>query len=67
MMLLHQPGCRCRRCRQHTAVPFAGDLASAGATVLLLHSTVLPDPLLVVANAKLADALVAALREAGVL
>ena len=40
---------------------------AAGATVLLLHSTVLPDPLLVVANAKLADALVAALREAGVL
>ena len=39
---------------------------AAGATVLLLHSKVLPDPLMVVANAKLAEALVAALTEAGV-
>ena len=39
---------------------------AAGATVLLLGSNVLPNPLLVVANAKLADALVSALSEAGV-
>ena len=38
---------------------------AAGATVLLLHSAILPNPLLVVANAKLAGALVAALKEAG--
>jgi fructose-1,6-bisphosphatase/inositol monophosphatase family enzyme len=40
---------------------------AAGATVYLLHSTVLPDPLLVVANARLADAMISALTEAGVL
>ena len=40
---------------------------AAGATVLLLHSTVLPDPLVVVANATLAAAMVSALTEAGVL
>jgi len=39
---------------------------AAGATVLLLQSTVLPNPLLVVANAQLARAMVAALAEAGV-
>lgn len=39
---------------------------AAGATVHLLHSEVLPDPLLVVANAQLVDALVAVLEEAGV-
>ena len=40
---------------------------AAGATVYLLHSTVLPDPLLLVANARLADAMVSALTKAGVL
>ena len=40
---------------------------AAGATVLLLDSKVLPDPLLVVANAKLAAALVSALADAGAL
>jgi myo-inositol-1(or 4)-monophosphatase len=39
---------------------------AAGAQVLLLNSGVLPDPLLVVANAKLAPAMVALLVEAGV-
>jgi myo-inositol-1(or 4)-monophosphatase len=39
---------------------------AAGATVLLLHSKTLPDPLLVVANAKLAAAMVLAFTEAGV-
>jgi myo-inositol-1(or 4)-monophosphatase len=39
---------------------------AAGATVLLLHSTVLPDPMLVVANPKLAADLVSVLTEAGV-
>lgn len=38
---------------------------AAGATVLLLESTRLPNPLLVVANAKLAAALVSALADAG--
>ena len=38
---------------------------AAGATVLLLNSGLLPNPLLVVANAKLSTALVAALTEAG--
>jgi myo-inositol-1(or 4)-monophosphatase len=38
---------------------------AAGATVRLLHSVLLPNPVLVVANAKLADALVAALKDAG--
>jgi myo-inositol-1(or 4)-monophosphatase len=40
---------------------------AAGATVLLLNSKILPDPLLVVANAKLAAALVSALTDAGAL
>ena len=39
---------------------------AAGATVLLLNSNALPDPLLVVANDKLAPAIVALLVEAGV-
>ena len=39
---------------------------AAGAKVLLLDSMLLPDPVLVVANAKLAAALVSALTEAGV-
>lgn len=39
---------------------------AAGAIVHLLHSEVLPDPLLVIANAQLVDALVALLREAGI-
>lgn len=39
---------------------------AAGATILLLHSGVLPDPLLVVANSKLAPSMVALLVEAGV-
>src|SRR5262249_39335326 len=38
---------------------------AAGATVLLFNSRVLPDPLLVVANATLAAALMALLTEAG--
>jgi myo-inositol-1(or 4)-monophosphatase len=38
---------------------------AAGAIALLLHSVLLPNPVLVVANAKLADALVTALKEAG--
>ena len=39
---------------------------AAGARVLLLHSGVLPDPLLVVANAELMHAMVALFVEAGV-
>ena len=39
---------------------------AAGATIHLLHSGVLPDPFLVVANAKLASALVAMFVETGV-
>jgi myo-inositol-1(or 4)-monophosphatase len=38
---------------------------AAGATVRLLRSALLPNPMLVVANTKLAEALVAALKEAG--
>jgi myo-inositol-1(or 4)-monophosphatase len=38
---------------------------AAGATVHLFHSAILPNPVLVVANAKLADAVVAVLQEAG--
>jgi myo-inositol-1(or 4)-monophosphatase len=39
---------------------------AAGATVLLLHSEVLPDPLLLVANADLSTALSAVLEESGI-
>lgn len=39
---------------------------AAGATILLLHSDVLPNPLLVVANARLATILTSVLAEAGV-
>ena len=39
---------------------------AAGATVLLLHAEVLPDPLLIVANRELSVALVSLLEEAGV-
>jgi myo-inositol-1(or 4)-monophosphatase len=39
---------------------------AAGAKILLLNSSVLPNPLLVVANAKLADAVAALLVEASV-
>jgi hypothetical protein len=38
---------------------------AAGAAVRLLRSALLPNPMLVVANAKLAEALVVALEEAG--
>jgi myo-inositol-1(or 4)-monophosphatase len=39
---------------------------AAGATVLLLHSEVLPDPLLLVANAQLSSRLLSVLEESGV-
>jgi myo-inositol-1(or 4)-monophosphatase len=40
---------------------------AAGATVHLLHSDILPDPLLVVANADLATTFIAALAEAKII